>query len=223
MPNFYDDSDSRSSSQGGSVRKVRKANPVYCEYEYPNAAEGEDLCANRAIRHSSPPRCAKHGGVHAGFSRARTESGYVKVNNRMKQLIEGKIPLSELDEEELARGQLRGANGKFSGTGPQVVPRAMHQKMTTELFKRADDAMKTSLVDAAETLTQIMKSPETEVKDKLKAATWLIERVMGKTPDTLIVGQQQPWEQLLVNITSDKKEDYEAFVQEEANTEDQRW
>ena len=231
MPNYVDSGDHRHaprqrSSQGGAVRRTRKANPVYCEHDYqaedPTVPDEEALCSARAIRHSDPPRCAAHGGVHAAEGRKRTEGGYVKVNERMRKVISGEIALSELDEEELARGQLRGANGKFSGNAPLVVPRAMHAKMTTELFKRADDAMKSSLVNAVQTLTTIMESDLSDPKDKLKAAQWLIERVMGKTPEQLIVGQQQPWEQLLVKITSDKKEHYEAFVQR-AGSEDPRW
>jgi hypothetical protein len=233
MPNYVNDGDftkgdRQRSTQHGAARKARRENPVYCEHDYsledPNVADDAALCANKAIRRSDPPRCAEHGGVHAADGRKRTEGGYVKLNDKMAKVMSGEIPLSDLDEEELARGQLRNKNGQFSGGATLVVPKAMYAKMTTELFKRADDAMKENIVSAAETLTQIMLSEQADVKDRMKAAMWLIERVMGKTPETLIVGQTQPWEQLLMNITSTEKEDYKKFVVQSApNTDDPRW
>lgn len=222
MPNFYDDSDIRSSSQGGAQRKARKINPVYCEYEYPDAVEGNELCANRAIRHTTPPRCQEHGGVHAADGRKRTEGGYVKVNERMAKVISGDIPLSDLDTEELIRGQLRSESGRF-GRNTAIVPRAMFAKMTEELFKRANDEMKSNLVVAVEALTGIITSPTSDPKDVIKASQWMIERVMGKTPEELIVKQDKPWQEVLTTISVDGAEDYEQFVKDGNESTDPRF
>lgn len=225
MPNFIDSGDFSKgdrarSSRGGRVRKKRKEEPVFCEHDYrwehDDVDDDEAMCSRLAIRYSDPPRCSDHGGTHAPTSRKGQEGGFVKVNQRWIDLSNGTLDLSTLDEEELARGQLKSKDGRFHGSGPQVVPRNVYRKMTTELFKRADDAMKTNLTKAVGTLVTIMNADESDPKDKMKAAMWIIERVMGKMPETVVVGQEKPWQTLLVNITQGNKMDYEAFVKEGA-------
>lgn len=208
MPNWIDDGDfghapRMRSTQHGAARKKRQTDPVFCEHEYPDAKPGEELCANKAVRYTDPPRCTDHGGVHASFSRKRTEGGYVKINERQRQLQAGEINLDDLDEEELVRGRLKGPDGKFHGSGSDFVSRAMYQKMTSELFKRANDAMKTNLVDAVKTLTDIMNGAEMDPKDRMKAAQWIVERVMGKMPETVTVRQDAPWQSILTKVTNE--------------------
>lgn len=236
MPNYVDDGDftrgARSrSARGGAVRKKRRANPVYCEFDYqrgdvklgiePDFTVPDDqaLCAKLAVRHTDPPRCTDHGGVNAAFSRKRTEAGYVRVSPRMRELIENPSLVHEMDDEELVRGEFRGKDGKFH-RGPQLVPKALHAKMTEELFKRANDRMKTSVVEAAEVLVKIMKSEDADVKDQMKAAQWLIERVMGKTPEVVQLSQDKPWQTLLTEVTQEGAEKYE---QDLKNPEDDRF
>jgi len=232
MPNFINDGDfirgerARSSRQG-AVRNDRKAHPVYCDHDYtvddPTVTDEEALCANKAVAHSHPPRCTQHGGVHADFSRKRTEAGYVRINPKMAALMRGELDVASLDNEELARGQFRNKAGSFSGAGTQMVPREMYAKMMNELFKRANEQMKTSLVDAVKVLTAIATDPDADPKDAIKAAQWLIERVMGKTPENVIVKQDKPWQSLLVNVTANNPQQYEEFVKEQAKDNDDRF
>lgn len=225
MPNFIDQGDFSKgerwrSSRGGAVRKFLRENPTYCEYEYEDAPEGEELCANKAVRYTDPPRCSRHGGVNSETSRKRTEAGYVRVNPRMAAILRGEVDMSELDDEELARGQLRNKAGNFQGGAPQMVPREMYTRMMNELFKRANDQMKTNLVKAVEVLTAIATDENADPKDAMKAAQWIIERVMGKTPENVIVSQDKPWQSLLVNVTANNPQDYEAFVKERIPAEE---
>lgn len=228
MPNFIDPGDFSKgerarSSRGGAVRKFLRENPVYCGHDYqeddPTVPDDEALCASKAVRHTDPPRCASHGGIAPEWSRRRTEAGYVRVNPRMAAILRGDTDVSELDDEELARGELRGKDGKFH-KGPRMVPREMYTRMMNELFKRANDQMKTNLVDAVKVLTAIATDKNADPKDAMKAAQWIVERVMGKTPENVIVSQDKPWQSLLVNVTADNPQDYEAFVKEQAGTED---
>lgn len=228
MPNFIDQGDFSKgerarSSRGGAVRKLLKENPVYCGHDYqvddPSVPDEESLCASKAVRYTDPPRCSDHGGVNSETSRKRTEAGYVRVNPRMAAILRGDLDVAELDDEELARGELRGKDGNFH-KGPQMVPREMYAKMMNELFKRANEQMKTSLVDAVKVLTAIATDPDADPKDAMKAAQWIVERVMGKTPESVIVKQDKPWQSLLINVTADNPQDYEAFVKEQAGSED---
>lgn len=226
MPNFLDDSHPRSSNKHGAVVRARAENPVFCEHVYDEVDdEGyEQVCANKAIRHTDPPRCARHGGVHPEWGRKRTDAGFVKVNPRVAAMVENPALIEELDDEELARGQLRNKNGKFGGAGTAMVPRGMYAKMTQELFKRADAKMKTNLVDAVEVLMGIATSPNSDPKDAMKAAMWIVERVMGKAADTVVVKQDAPWQQMLVRLTTADPKAYEDFVKENAtNADDERF
>ena len=219
MPNWIDDGDfghapRMRSTQHGAARKKRQTEPVFCSFDYqlgdiaigiagnPLIDDDEALCANKAIRHTDPPRCASHGGVHAADSRKRTEGGYVKISERQRQLQTGDISLDDLDEEELVRGQLRDKDGKFRGKA-NFVSRKMHQRMTSELFKRANDEMKTNLVEAVKTLTAIMNNADMDPKDRMKAAQWIVERTMGKMPETVTVRQDAPWQSILTKVTNE--------------------
>lgn len=225
MPNYIDDGDFRKpaswrSTHGGATRKLRQQDPVYCEHEYPDAPDDEALCANLAVLHTVPPRCTDHGGVHAPFSRKRTEAGYVRVNPRMRKLLEGEISVTDLTTEELVSGRLLNSRGNFAGTDTQMVPRKMYAQMMNELFARANDKMKDSLVEAAELMTAVVKNADAEYKDRMKAAQWLIERVMGKMPETVNVQQDKPWQTLLMNVTAEEPEAYEAFVKQDSPDDD---
>jgi len=231
VPNYIDQGDFSKgerarSSRGGAVRKFLKDNPVYCGHDYqeddPTVPDEESLCAKKAVRYTDPPRCTEHGGDAAEFSRKRTEAGYVRVNPKMAAILRGDMDVADLDDEELARGELRGKDGKFH-RGPRMVPRDMYTRMMNELFKRANEQMKTNLVDAVKVLTAIATDPDADPKDAMKAAQWLIERVMGKTPENVIVTQDKPWQSLLVNVTTDNPQDYEAFVNEQGKEDDDRF
>jgi len=131
----------------------------------------------------------------------------VQVSARVDDFIAGRITVEELDDEELARGYPRSANGRFA-VPPKVVPRALHTRMIRELFKRADVMLKKSLVDCVETLTEIATNPEAEHKDRIKASIFVLERVMGKTPEVVHVGvEEKPYQSILNKIDRDMESD----------------
>jgi len=80
--------------------------------------------------------------------------------------------------------------------------------MVRELFSRADVMLKKSLVDCVETLTEIATNPEAEHKDRIKASIFVLERVMGKTPDVVHVGaEEKPYQSILNKIDRDMGSD----------------
>ena len=58
--------------------------------------------------------------------------------------------------------------------------------MMRELFERANLKLRENLTDAAMTMTRIMNNEELEPKVRMDAAKWVIERIMGKTPDVTV-------------------------------------
>lgn len=68
--------------------------------------------------------------------------------------------------------------------------------MMRELFDRANMKLRENLGDAAGVMTTIMKNPEMDPKLRLDAAKWLMERVMGKSPDVSISMDERTFERL---------------------------
>jgi hypothetical protein len=121
-------------------------------------------------------------------------------NPRMMALMAGEISVEDLDEEELARGMCRGENGQFPKRAPSMVPKAMYDKMTRELFSRAEETLKVSLVKATENLASIAADPNVDAGTRLKAATWMYERLMGKAPTEVKISAEKPFEHVLTKV-----------------------
>jgi hypothetical protein len=119
----------------------------------------------------------------------------VSIPPRVQALLDGTLDYGELDEEELARGYPRAADGSFRNP-PVIIPRGIHTRMMRELFDRANAQLKENLVDAASVMTSIMNNSEIEPKIRLDAAKWLMERVMGKSPDVSISMDEKTFERL---------------------------
>lgn len=72
--------------------------------------------------------------------------------------------------------------------------------MMRELFDRANVRLRENLIDAAATMTSIMNNPELDAKTRMDAAKWLVERVMGKTPDITVNVDEKRYEALFERI-----------------------
>lgn len=168
-----------------------------------------DPCGSRAV--NSSHFCSVHGGaLHPLDKVRRTESNSVAVlkevdpatMTRWQQLCAGFISADDLDDEELARGRTRDlATGRFIGPDPRNVPKALHDRMVKELFQRADQKLKENLLDVVDSITEIAKGQAYEPADRLKAATWVFERLRGKAADVVVHTQDKPWEHIYSNIT----------------------
>ena len=133
-----------------------------------------------------------------GATRTRAR-GLVAIPPRIQMLLDGTLDISELDEEELARGYPRASDGSFRSP-PVVIPRAIHSRMMRELFERATRQLRENLSDAAATMTSIMNNPENDAKVRMDAAKWLVERVMGKTPEVNVTIDEKRYENLFTRL-----------------------
>lgn len=121
-------------------------------------------------------------------------------NPRMLALLTEELDPADLDDEELARGICRNEDGKFPRRNVHMVPKALYDRMTTELFQRSDDRLRNSLVDAVESITKIMMNDEIDASTRIKAATWVFERLRGKTPEVVEIRQDKPYQMVLSHI-----------------------
>lgn len=162
-------------------------------------------CAQFARRGTVPATChacgagtraqAKHELDENGNQRT-TKRGLISIPPRVQALLEGTLSVEELDDEELARGYPRAEDGSFRGR-PAVIPTIVHQRIQRELFSRAAEKLRANLLGATETMTAIALDTEQDAATRMKAAQWVIERIMGKTPDVAVTMDEKRYERLL--------------------------
>lgn len=140
-------------------------------------------------------------------TRQRGYAGYGDLdplNSRLAMLINGELSVDDLDDEELQYGAVKCDDGKFSIRAAYEswhLPRKIKGAMERELLKRADGRVKGAVLGAIERIVQIATSPASEDKDAMKAAQWLVERAMGKTPDVVMNVEQKKYEVVIENIS----------------------
>lgn len=122
-----------------------------------------------------------------------TERALVRLGASNTRILTGQDDLSEWDDEELRMGQRRDKNGRFQGSAPRVVPKALHDELIRRTLIEANDLMRENLPAAVQMLVKIAKSPGVEAKDRLRAISMILDRVMGKSPDKVEISGQSPW------------------------------
>ena len=115
----------------------------------------------------------------------------------MEQFVEG------LSDEELVRGRLRDKNGNFTGAPPSWVPREFHRACVRELLRRGQELWREHYLDAIAAMTNIATDPRADPKDRIKAATFVIERIEGKVPERLEITAEEPWQAVISEIVAD--------------------
>lgn len=110
--------------------------------------------------------------------------------------------VATLTPEELAKGQLRNPDGSFRGAPSKWVPQEFYKECIRELMRRGKEMYQTSYLEAVQTMLTIANNPIVEPKDRIKAATFVIERIEGKVPERLEVGVSEPWQEILTGIVA---------------------
>jgi len=157
--------------------------------------------------------CSNHGGaLHPADKLFASERGVVPTSpeklDRMQKVEMGIIPVSDLSDEEIARQQVKLDNGTFGPTS-QILSARIINAMRQEFFSRADRFVRENVLDMLEEMRNIAISTVSEDKDKITAATWLIERAMGKTPDVLITNKtDSPFESMMGDVFGGSRDDY---------------
>jgi hypothetical protein len=147
--------------------------------------------------------------IPTGRKRTKTKhyAGYGDLdppNTRYAQLLSGELQVSALADDELMYGMVKCDDGKFSIRAAYQaahLPRKIAGAMERELMKRADNKVKGAVLGAIDRIVEIATSPAVDDKDAFKAATWLVERAMGKTPDVVHTVEQKKYEVVIENIS----------------------
>lgn len=116
----------------------------------------------------------------------------------------GDVPISDLDDDEVAQGMLKRTREMripTAGTGPKLVPAELADARTRLLVERVTEQFKGVAFRATQVFIDVMENPEASDADKMKAATYLHQRLLGKVPDRVeITAEIKPWENLVGGI-----------------------
>lgn len=105
-----------------------------------------------------------------------------------KSLTDTYKPLEEWDEEELARGRPRAADGTFRGPAPKYITRAVHEEAISRFKDQSQARLRGIVPLSLETVEMLLRSEETDDRGrplvpagvKLDAAKWAVEHLVGK-------------------------------------------
>jgi predicted transcriptional regulator len=109
------------------------------------------------------------------------------ITDRYEALLDGRLTIDDLDEEEIILGKLKNKNGNFSGAPPRLIPRSLHvalQELWAEKVERQIIAELPSLVTSMiEVAKGNSKTKVGALDAQVKATIFLVERAIGKTVD----------------------------------------
>lgn len=184
----------------------RRRRPTEAE-EFPRVAAAKEA----EPRHA--PGARPRGGVnkareHELGEDTRSRGLFVHVGKRWTEIIRavkaGEYTWAEfaegLDEEELARGQLKDSEGGWRGRPPTLVPREFHLACQREMKKRFELLFSSQVLNIAEEYLLMAQSRDLKPETKAKMLQYAMERVFGGIPKDVRVSQEQPWESMVVNV-----------------------
>ena len=114
---------------------------------------------------------------------------------RWAKLLDGRLTVADLDDEEVAKMSVRAKDGTFSGSN-RKLPSHLAQQFHQEAIKRANAQFRKSLNDAVKVLADIASDPDARDGDRIKAANLIIDRVLGKAVETVRI-EDSRWDTVL--------------------------
>jgi len=108
-----------------------------------------------------------------------------------------------LDDQELARAQLKSSDGTFKGRPPKFVPREFLLACQRDQKRRFEEIFSSEVIGIAKEYVKLAQSDNLKDETKAKMMQYAMERIFGGIPKDLRVIQEQPWEQMVVNVFSE--------------------
>lgn len=168
-------------------------------YDEMCACSDEVLWRDHQIPRGLPPR-ERRKAIREWIAYA---DGFVSPE-RLRRIEEQKERVRALREEEQFAHDL---SQRGLQTMPQAIRKlyrqnpnnpkisALYDSMVKELYERTDDKLKAALLPAVDKMVDLLECGDE--KTELRAATWLIERLRGKTPEVIEHRQEKPFEVVL--------------------------
>jgi len=126
-------------------------------------------------------------------------SNRIAIGQTNLAILRGELDLSTWSDEELQRGYRRDKNGKWSGRPPVIVPKAIHDEMVRRKMSEAYDLLRDNVVEAVKVLVAVATDCEVDAGVRVKAATVILDRVLGRAPERIHVEVEPPWSAAIRN------------------------
>ncbi len=126
----------------------------------------------------------------AKVTKTKAQKELEALTPKMRDLAEGRLKVEDLDWEELVQGRLKDSSGKFNGSPPSVLPRAFHTQIAQEIIIRAESEFRKNFDGAMKALVKMVNDEKTPARERLAAAQYVLERVIGKIPEKQEVKQE---------------------------------
>lgn len=157
---------------------------------------------------------------HPPFFRDAVEGNRLREEARAmtrQQLFDnGIIGVADLDDEELRAGRCRDNLGRIPKVTKTMenIPRDLYEAMVLEHQTRTQDRFRQAMDYAVDTIVEVMLDPANEPRDRLDAAKYVKEQVMGKTPDRVQVAvAKAPWEEMLGDFAAVSRKRHQMLEQ----------
>lgn len=124
------------------------------------------------------------------------------VSPRADAIRRQELKLEDLDDEELMKGRVRDADGKFRRGDSRKIPKAFHEELMRRIIERGVGKMRSNYMAAVDVIVDdVIGDDTTDIRLRYEAAKYVIERLSGKTPDRVAVAlDMKPWETVMSKI-----------------------
>lgn len=119
-----------------------------------------------------------------------------RASERWALLLSGQLTVRDLDDQEVKRMQVRGADGKFTGKG-RKLPSHLAQQFAQERVRRAKEHIDKMGITAIKELTKMATDPDVDANVRARLLVYLTDRVLGKTPDTVRIEGMSGFDKML--------------------------
>jgi hypothetical protein len=197
----------RVGSSPSTIRRRRKSAALE-EAETPNVRAAREASPRKATgaRQPAGKRKAAADREEGDVTSVRIQLGN-RWSNIVTQVARGDYTWQEfvdgLDEQELARCQLRADNGTFVGGPPKFVPREFALAAQREQKRRFEEIFGSEVLGLAQSYVDLCKDLDIPAKDRAKMMQYAMERVFGGIPKDVRVTQEQPWEHMVMNVVTE--------------------
>lgn len=173
--------------------------------------QGKRLCKRKAVNRF--PRCNAHGGrLHPLDKPVDTKAELADDNteamSRYQLYLARQINVDDLDDDEIMNFGFRNKDGRIFK--PKNISREMVQAFTKALYERSLDTLKANALEAVKTLTTIMMDDQVDANVRIKAATEVLDRTLGKAPQTVHLSADAPWQQVFNGLATLSREESRA-------------
>jgi hypothetical protein len=129
-----------------------------------------------------------------------------RLHGRYADLAAGRISVDDLDDEELARCQLKDINGHFTGKPPKMLPSVLVHDMRRAYLLRAEGRLREALMECGVgVMIEIASDGNLDPAVRLRAAKEILDRGLGKVSEKITIKAEDPLEALFGSILSDPR------------------